>query len=78
MSLSVNHSFIIKLWLEDAGEAEGQVTWRGHITHVPSGTRQYLKNLADIIAFIAQYLSVAEKTASRRPWWQRRLAKRYF
>jgi hypothetical protein len=50
------HSFIIKIWLEETLEESGRATWRGHITHVPGGERRYLKQLDDIIAFIAPFL----------------------
>jgi len=50
------HSFIVKLWLEETNEETGRITWRGHITHVASGDRRYLKNLDEIAEFIAPYL----------------------
>jgi hypothetical protein len=50
------HSFIIKLWLEQSSEEDGSVTWHGYITHVPSGSRRYLKDLDGIIAFVTPYL----------------------
>jgi hypothetical protein len=53
---STVHPFIVKVWLEETAEATKQVTWRGHITHVPSGRRCYIQNLGEIIAFIAPYL----------------------
>jgi len=53
---SNTHSFVIKVWLEETAEEAGRATWRGHITHVPSGERRYLKDLDDITAFIASYL----------------------
>ncbi len=49
-------SFIAKVWVEDNAEGAGQGMWRGHITHVPSGERRYLKNLDEIGDFIAPYL----------------------
>jgi hypothetical protein len=50
------HSFIVRIWRERL-EPEGQrVTWRGHITHVPSGERRYLRHLDDLAAFIVPYL----------------------
>ena len=49
------HSFVIKLWLDDRDEVTGQVTWRGHITHVSSSQRQYFDNLSDLIAFLLPY-----------------------
>lgn len=53
-------SFIIKVWLEERCEETGQVLWRGHITHVPSGKRCYLKDLKDIITFIASYMEAMD------------------
>ena len=50
------HPFIVKIWLEETAEEAGQATWRGHITHVPTGERRYLKDLDDIAAFITPYL----------------------
>ncbi len=50
------HSFIVKIWLEDPAENHRKGRWRGHITHVPSGERRYLKNLGEIVAFIVPYL----------------------
>ena len=50
------HSFVVKVWLEETVEQAGRATWRGHVTHVPSGERRYLEDLDDITAFIAPYL----------------------
>lgn len=50
------HSFIIKLWLEETVKESGQILWRGHVTHVPSGERCYLKDLEEVVAFINSYL----------------------
>ncbi len=50
------HSFIVKVWLEETAPEAGQATWRGHITHVPSGERRYLKELDDIKSFVTPYL----------------------
>jgi hypothetical protein len=50
------HPFIVKIWLEESAEEAGEATWRGHITHVPSGSRRYISRLADISAFIVPYL----------------------
>ena len=61
------HSFVIKLWLEEEADDEGRF-WRGHITHVPDGKRQYLQRLEDILEFIAPYLNSAASPASRWTW----------
>lgn len=50
------HSFIVKIWLEETAEEAGTARWRGHITHVPSGQRRYLKDLRDVCLFIIPYL----------------------
>ena len=50
------HSFIVKIWLEETFEETGRARWRGHITHVPSLERRYLKDLSDITTFILPYL----------------------
>ena len=62
------HSFVVRLWLEETAEETGRAAWRGHITHVPSGTRRYLTELSDIAAFITPYLGAAE---GRSGWWRR-------
>jgi len=49
---AVSHAFVIRLWLEEAA-GFGQSLWRGHITHVPSGERQYLLSLDDVRTFMA-------------------------
>lgn len=50
------HSFIVKIWLEEATEKSHRGTWRGHITHVPSGERSHLKDLDEITTFIGTFL----------------------
>ena len=50
------HSFIIKLWLEEEMDEAGRAEWRGHITHVPGGERQYIQDLNAIPLFIQPYL----------------------
>ncbi len=51
-----SHSFVIRIWLEETAEEAGQSLWRGHITHVTSEKRAYLKELDDIRAFVVPYL----------------------
>lgn len=53
---ATTNSFIIKIWLEETLEETGQIVWRGHITHVPSGERVFIKDLDEIAAFIKLYL----------------------
>ncbi len=70
-------SFIVKVWVEDSAGESGQGVWHGHITHVPSHERRYLKDLDEIEDFIAPYLeSMGVKLEMR--WrvkrWLKRLA----
>lgn len=50
------HSFVVKIWRESTDDDQEEGQWRGHITHVPSGERRYLKGLGSIAAFIVPYL----------------------
>jgi hypothetical protein len=73
------HSFIIKIWLEEPPASNRWAKWRGHISHVPSGERRYLKNLWEIMAFMAPYLiSMGVKVNfiwRIREWLKRRKAE---
>jgi hypothetical protein len=71
-------SFILKIWTERGPEGGRGAEWRGHITHVPSGQRRYLKDLSEIESFILPYLRVmgAEAGLLRRARrWIRRLVQ---
>lgn len=46
-------SFVVKVWLEPEAD---KPSWRGHVTHVPSGERRYVTTLSGVTAFIAPYL----------------------
>ena len=75
---STLHSFIIKLWLEDQGK-DKQTVLHGHITHVPSGARRYLKSMSDITTFIREFVEPGEIGAaseSRARHWLRRVTTR--
>ncbi len=50
------HSFVLKIWLEDAGGRATQATWRGHITHVPGGERRYFQDLHGLLEVLVPYL----------------------
>jgi hypothetical protein len=50
------HAFIVRVWLEETAEEAGRAMWRGHVTHVPSGARRYVKDLDEVVAFIVPYL----------------------
>jgi hypothetical protein len=71
---SVTHSFVVRIWLEE----DDRASWRGHITHVHSGKRQYVERLGDIVDFIG--LQVDGMKLGRRSrferWWSARKRKR--
>jgi hypothetical protein len=72
-------SFIVKVWVEDGNEKVGNSVWRGHITHVSSGSRHYIKNMDEISEFIAPYLQEMGVKSGMR-WrissWLKRLMAR--
>lgn len=50
------HSFIVKIWLEETTGRANRGMWRGHITHLVSGEQRYVKDLAELSAFVARCL----------------------
>ena len=58
-------SFIFRLWVEEVSHEEDSVAWSGQITHVPSGVRQYIKDLDEILIFIIPYLEDLGVTISK-------------
>lgn len=63
---SITQTFIIRIWLEETIEEAGRASWRGHITHVPSGTRRYFEDLDGIARFIIPYLEALGVHFKRR------------
>jgi len=49
-------SFIIRIWREDADIEKDEKGWRGHLTLIPRGERQYFSDIKDIPAFIVAHL----------------------
>lgn len=47
--------FVVKIWLEEIHD-DHKGKWRGYITHVTSGERQYIEGLLGILFFIIPYL----------------------
>lgn len=71
---ATSHSFIVRVWLEETAEEAGRATWRGSITHVPSGKRKYLRELTEIMVFIQPYLKRMGVEEDRR--WYRQVRRR--
>ena len=71
-----SQSFIVKVWVEECARDGSRGVWHGHITHVLSHERRYLKNLGEIEDFIAPYLvemGVRFETSRRKVYWFKRL-----
>lgn len=51
-------SFIVRIWTEEGFGPEDASTWRGYVTHVPSGARCYLHSLSDVTRFIGSHLAL--------------------
>jgi hypothetical protein len=49
-------SFIVRLWKEEAPSDEQKTGWRGHITAVSNGKRQYFTNINEIPDLIMAHL----------------------
>ena len=49
-------SFVLRIWIEETSAETDEVTWRGHITHVPSRMRRYVQDFGGINSFVGQYL----------------------
>jgi hypothetical protein len=60
-----SRSFIVKFWLEETAQESGQAVWRGHVTHVPSGERRYIRKPSEIPAFIDPYLESSVRKRRR-------------
>jgi hypothetical protein len=57
LGASETHSFVIKVWCEEPAHDPIPALWRGHITHVPSGRRQYFQDLTVVLSFVGPYLT---------------------
>jgi hypothetical protein len=79
---STTHAFVVRIWLEDSAGAPGRGTWRGHVTHVMSGDRRYLRSLEGLSLYLLPYLEAMgariELYWRLRRWlqWQTRSATR--
>ena len=62
-------SFIVKFWLEEPESVAPSKPWRGLITHVPSGERQYLSSPGDMFGFMAPYLKAMGMALDWRWRW---------
>lgn len=69
-TLNLNHhqsrlfSFIVKIWTDETSGEQSPIGWHGHITHVPSGARRYVRRLDEISGFIWPYIGEIGKPAN--------------
>jgi len=52
-----NHSFVIRVWLEEAHSNASPEKWRGHITHYPTLQEKYFDDFGVIRVFIDRCLA---------------------
>lgn len=50
------HSFIVRIWLEESASEAPQPSWRGSITHVFSGRRQFFADLEMLPKLLRPYV----------------------
>ncbi|KAA3664734.1 MAG: hypothetical protein DWQ04_04225 [Chloroflexi bacterium] len=53
-------SFVIKIWIEEESIVSGNESWRGRITHIPSGDEKYFRDLSIIVPIIKSYISALD------------------
>jgi hypothetical protein len=58
-------SFIVKVWVEDSDKETKQFFWRGHITHVITGRRQYFEDITTMGNFVTHYLKEMGATVNQ-------------
>jgi hypothetical protein len=46
-------TFIVRLWLEDGEEAER--AWRGHVEHIQSGEKEYVREMMQVTRFMEKH-----------------------
>jgi hypothetical protein len=75
-SIQNTQAFIVRIWREPREFEGAPIIWRGVVIHVSSGEERYIKELDEIITFIAPYLEqigVELKPPGRlRQWLSRR------
>jgi hypothetical protein len=54
---SINHSFVVRIWIEPREYPKAPVEWRGMIQDVISGQSKYFRELDEMVAFIVLQIS---------------------
>jgi hypothetical protein len=50
-------SFIVKIWIDESDDPDPAATWHGTVSEVTDGEKRYIKDLAEIVAFIGARLA---------------------
>ena len=53
---SAIHSFVIRIWLEEAPTDGTPGVWRGSIVHLLDKNKVYFSNFEQLVAFIEMYM----------------------
>lgn len=56
---AASHLFTVRLWCEDLGD--GQIEWRGQVTHVLSGEAHYFREWAELEAHLLAMVRQRER-----------------
>jgi hypothetical protein len=54
---SINHSYIVRLWLEPRDHPTDTPTWRGMVEYVPTGEKSYFIHFEQLITFILEKIA---------------------
>lgn len=54
------HSFVLRIWLEEAPQGPEPGRWRGHITNVLTGRKRAVERFSQIEEFLAQHLKARD------------------
>jgi hypothetical protein len=63
---TINLSFIVRIWLEEAAKESGGPGWRGSVTHVPSGEKCYFDAFAHLVEHMERYLEMMGVPSERK------------
>lgn len=72
-------SFVAKIWLEESEEDPGVTELHGHVTHVGSGERHYIKTVNEVPMVIRAHLQRMGIRLRSDPWAPRwlRIAREF-
>jgi hypothetical protein len=57
------HSFVLRIWLEDAPTGEDPARWRGRITHVLDERSRVVRGFHHVEEFVKEYVQQWDEAA---------------